>query len=141
MKPKPYPRITKTRLVFLVPDLAQSIPFWTDRLGFETIFHSTTHGAPEFVVLHKDGVEIVIQTRESGRQDGSALEPASIESGTVLYLEVDSLPKALARLGGAEVVMPLRRTGYGAAEIAVRLPGGHIVCFSQMNHRASTDTP
>jgi catechol 2,3-dioxygenase-like lactoylglutathione lyase family enzyme len=135
------PRITKLRPVLFVSDLALSLAFWRERLGFEAIYQLTNGGAFEFVVLHKDGVEIVLRRRDAGREAGVGRESNPVEASAVVYLEVDSLAKALARIGGVEVVLPQRRTSYGAVETAVREPGGHIVCFSQIEKHASRDGP
>lgn len=119
-----YPRITRLRPVLFVSDLATSLAFWTERLGFEAIHRSTSNGALEFVVVHKDGVEIVFRRRDVGREVLLGDESASLVVDAVVYLDVDSLAKASARLGGVEVVMPRRRTSYGTMEMAVREPGG-----------------
>ena len=45
----------------------------------------------------------------------------------VVYLEVDDLDAIERSLGDAPRVVPRRKTSYGADEIWVREPGGHIV--------------
>lgn len=38
----------------------------------------------------------------------------------------------IKRLEGANVVVPVRKTSYGAREIGVREPGGNVVVFAEM---------
>jgi hypothetical protein len=48
-----------------------------------------------------------------------------------LYIFVDSIFDSIERLDGVDVVIPKRTTFYGATEIFVRAPGGHLVGFAQ----------
>jgi len=64
---------------------------------------------------------------------------AASESERPVYREIAPHPRlrefveAIARdLRGADVVVPRRTTFYGADEIGVRVPGGHVVVFAQM---------
>ena len=49
-----------------------------------------------------------------------------------LYVEVDNLDQIVPAMKGAEVVMPVRTTFYGAKEIGIRDPAGHIITFAQL---------
>ncbi len=69
------------------------------------------------------------QTRASVENDLPALL-ATPGGGSVLYLEVADLDPIVAALEGVEVVVPRRKTFYGADEIWVREPGGHVVGFA-----------
>ena len=48
-----------------------------------------------------------------------------------LYIEVDSLDDVIAATKGARVVMPERTAFYGAREIGVKDPAGHVLTFAQ----------
>jgi uncharacterized glyoxalase superfamily protein PhnB len=48
-----------------------------------------------------------------------------------LYIEVDSLDDVIAATEGARVVMPGRKAFYGAREIGVKDPAGHVLTFAQ----------
>jgi hypothetical protein len=50
----------------------------------------------------------------------------------LLYVEVAGLDDIIKRLEGANVVVPVRKTFYGAREIGVREPGGNVVVFAEM---------
>jgi len=49
----------------------------------------------------------------------------------VLYIEVDSLDDVSRSRKGATVAMPERKTFYGAREIGVKDPAGHVLTFAQ----------
>lgn len=68
------------------------------------------------------------QTRESLLKDVPAL--ADAPSSTHLYLTVDELETVERAVQGAPVVIPRRKTFYGAVELGVREPGGNVVTFS-----------
>jgi uncharacterized glyoxalase superfamily protein PhnB len=46
-------------------------------------------------------------------------------------VEVENLDETIASIKGAEVVIPVRSTFYGAKEIAIKDPAGHFVTFAQ----------
>jgi uncharacterized glyoxalase superfamily protein PhnB len=45
---------------------------------------------------------------------------------------VENLDEIIAAMKGTEVVMPVRTTFYGAKEIGVKDPAGHVVIFAQL---------
>jgi hypothetical protein len=49
-----------------------------------------------------------------------------------LYLDVDDLGAIEAALAGIDYIVPKRQTFYGATEVIVREPAGHVVAFAQM---------
>ncbi len=104
--------------------------FW-DRLGFERTAEVPHEGKCGFVILEKDGLEVMYQTRASVEADVPAMGGTPM-GGSILFMEVDDLEGILAAIEGEEIVVPRRQTFYGADEIFVREPGGHVVGFAQM---------
>jgi uncharacterized glyoxalase superfamily protein PhnB len=106
------------------------LTFWTDGLGFDVAVTVPGDGGRlGFASLTRDGIEIQFQSRASLAVDAPALKDSP--SAVTLYLEVDNLDAALARVPGAEVVVPRRRTFYGADEVFVRGPCGAVVGLAQ----------
>ena len=101
--------------VLIVDAIEPCLPFWTERLGF--------------VILAKDGVEVMYQSRDSVRSDVPAL--ADAPAGSSLYIEVSDIEAVERAVQGVEIVVPRRQTFYGADEIGVREPGGNVVMFAQ----------
>jgi uncharacterized glyoxalase superfamily protein PhnB len=45
---------------------------------------------------------------------------------------VENLDKIISAVKGVDVAMPVRTTFYGAKEIGVKDPAGHVVIFAQL---------
>jgi hypothetical protein len=114
--------------VLFVGEIEPCLEFWT-RLGFERTDDFVEGDRLGFVLLAKDSVEVMYQSRASVQKDVPAL--ADMPSCTALYIEVDDLDAVLKQLGEAPVVIERRKTFYGAEELGVREPGGNVVTFSQ----------
>lgn len=114
--------------VLLVREIEPCLEFWS-RLGFERTAELSEGDRLGFVLLTKDAIEVMYQSRASVQKDVPAL--ADMPSCTALYIEVDDLDAVQKQLGGAPVVIGRRKTFYGAEEFGVREPAGNVVTFSQ----------
>jgi catechol 2,3-dioxygenase-like lactoylglutathione lyase family enzyme len=121
--------------VLVVPAVEPSLEFFRRRLGFNVTIEVPLGNALGFAALEKDGIEVMLQSRESIGADMPKVAGAGGGEKTFLYIEVGDLDAVIAAVEGAPVVLERRRAFYGADEIAVREPGGHVVCFS--SHAAS----
>lgn len=115
--------------VLIVDRVEPAAEFWTGRLGFERTAEVPHEGALGFVILAKDGVEIMYQSRASVAADLPPMAEGPYR--TVLFIEVEDLDEVERAVQGVEIVNPRRTTFYGMAEIAVREPGGNVVIFAQ----------
>jgi hypothetical protein len=115
--------------ILIVDEIEPSLNFWVSKLGFEKTVEVPEGDKLGFVILQKEGAEVMLQSRSSVRKDAGAAADA-IFSGSNLYIEVDSFPDALERVKGAEVVVPERTTFYGMREIWVREPGRNVLGFA-----------
>lgn len=113
----------------VVEAIEPSLAFWVDRLGFAKTVEIPEGDALGFVILGKDGLELMLQSRASIAKDIAPLADGPYRAA--LYLEVDDLAPIRAALAGWPLVVPERTTFYGAREIIVREPGGHVVVFAQ----------
>lgn len=84
-----------------------------------------------FVLLARDSSQLMLQSRASVRRDSPALAELGAPGSGLLYLEVQGLDAWIAQLGDVPVRVPLRRTSYGAREIAVADPAGHTVVLAE----------
>jgi uncharacterized glyoxalase superfamily protein PhnB len=121
----------KVTPVLLVETIEASLPFWVDRLGFAKTVEVPEDGRLAFVILAKDGAEVMMQTWESVHKDAPAVFPEVKMTGASLFIEVSDFEDILRRLEGANVVLPDRTTFYGMREIGVREPGGHLLVFAK----------
>jgi hypothetical protein len=117
--------------VIVVDDIERCLPFWIDSLGFEKTVEIPEGSKLGFVILHKDDVEVMYQSRESVEKDIRALLPDGRGHPIALFIEVADLSLVEIALAGYELILPRRRTFYGMDEIGVREPGGNPVVFAQ----------
>ena len=122
-------RFSKLTPVLVVDEVEPAAAFWRERLGFAQQVEVPHGDRLGFVILEKDGVELMYQSRASVADDMPSL--ASGPHHAVLFIEVDDLDAIEGALSGVEVVTPRRTTFYGMHEIAVREPGGNVVVFAQ----------
>ena len=125
----------KVTPILYVQEIEPSLPFWVGRLGFEKTVEVPEGDNLGFVILVRDGYEVMLQTVASLKADRGGDLTAGSGSAS-LFIEVDDFADFRARLEGAEVVLPERVTFYGMREMAVREPGGHVVCIAALEKAA-----
>jgi hypothetical protein len=121
--------VKKLTPLLVVQAIEPSLPFWVDALGFARTAEVPHDDGLGFVILEKDGYEIMLQTTASMKADVPATVPPP--GGSVLYLEVADLSAIERAVAGHELLVPRRKTFYGAEEIFVREPGGNVIGFAQ----------
>lgn len=121
--------------VIVVDDIESCLAFWIERLGFAKTVEVPEGPRLGFVILQKDDVEVMYQTRESVEKDIPAVLTGEGEGKgghpIALFFEVADVGAVARALDGCEVVVPRRKTFYGMDEIGVREPGGNAVVFAQ----------
>ena len=126
------PKMNKLTPILTVEKIEPSLPFWVDKLGFEKIAEVPEGDHLGFVMLKKGDVEIMYQSRQSMVKDLPTVAKSLKEAPSFMYIDVDSIDAVIEALKGAEVIVPKRKTFYGATEFCVREPGGHYVSFAEM---------
>ena len=128
----PTSTIRKLTPVLVVDAIEPCLPFWIERLGFEKTVEVPEGDALAFVILVKDGIEVMYQSRASVEHDiPGVLAGGGGSQSTCLFLEVEDVAAIETAMRGVEVVVPRRQTFYGMDEIGVREPGGSVVMFAQ----------
>ena len=128
MKPAEVKKITP---ILFAQELEPSIKFWTERLGFQKTVEVPEGNKTGFVILEKNGLELMYQSLSSAAQDNAATGEAARKGPSFLYIEVADLEDALEATKGAEIVMPVRTTFYHAREFGIKDPSGHYFIFAQ----------
>ena len=121
--------------VLLVDAIEPALAFWTDKLGFSKTTEVPHEGRLGFVILERDGIEVMYQTKDSVAADVPALAQ-SPQRGTFLFFEVDDLDAVATQLKDVTPVIPRRKTFYGADELVVREPCGNVVTFAQFEKQS-----
>ena len=116
--------------VLVVEEIEPCLPFWVDRMGFQNVGQAAEGDRIGFVMLVRDGTEIMIQSVASVRKDEPAFAPSGASRVATLFIEVDDFADTVTRLEGYPVAMPERTTFYGMREVGVFEPGGNIAIFA-----------
>jgi len=125
--------IKKITPVLYADELEPCVQFWNERFGFAKTVEVPDGDRLGFVILQKGDLELMYQSYASARKDAPAIA-SEIEGGgrTFMYIEVEKLEPFIAATKNVSVVLPVRTTFYGATEIGVKDPAGHVVVFAEM---------
>ena len=118
--------------VLYVKEIEPCVQFWVERLGFQKTVEVPDGDRLGFVILQKGNTEIMYQSFASAEKDAPTVAPDINGGRTFLYVEIDKLDDVIAAMRGANIVLPERITFYGAREIGVKDPAGHVIVFAQM---------
>src|ERR1041385_1284333 len=125
--------VKKLTPVLFVERIEAVLPFWTEHLGFVKIVEVPGGDRLAFVILQQGTAEVMYQSYASVEKDLPAIAAEARKGPSFLYLEVDDLETIKAALRGSEVYLSERTTFYGAREIGVRDPAGHLVTFASFD--------
>jgi hypothetical protein len=123
-------KIKKCTPVLMVDAIEPVLSFWVDKLGFTRGAEVPHENHIGFIILEKDGLEVMYQTQASVAADVPPVAK-SPQKGTFLFFEVDDLNAVEKALKGVTPVVPRRKTFYGSDELIVREPAGNVVTFAQ----------
>ncbi len=115
--------------ILAVEAIEPVLPFW-EALGFSQASPNWVDGKLIFVSIAKDGLEIHYHSKANLQANMAEAAALMADTTSLVYLTVDNLDRVVAGLGDAEVVIPRRRTEWGADEIYVREPGGNVIAFA-----------
>jgi hypothetical protein len=110
--------------ILIVDAIEPSLDFWSAGLGFALTTTVPETGPYNFAILERDGIEVMLQTRASASED---LGEGANSGPSFLYLSVDAIDPVLSGVANPDIAVARRKTFYGADEIYLREPGGHIV--------------
>lgn len=125
-------KVKKITAVLYAEEIEPCVKFWSERFGFQKTVEVPDGDHLAFVILQRDNVELMYQSYASGRKDAPTIAK-DIEGGrTFLYAEVEKLEPFMTATEDMNLVLPLRTTFYGAKEIGLKDPAGHVVVFAEM---------
>jgi hypothetical protein len=124
--------IKKATPVLIVDRIEPLLPLW-DALGFARAAEVPNGEVLGFVILVRDGVEVMYQTFDSVRGDeAKVLEGSRAIGASAVFIEVDDLDAIAAQIpGDTEVIVSRRTTFYGSTETVIRDAAGNVVTFAQ----------
>jgi uncharacterized glyoxalase superfamily protein PhnB len=124
--------VNKITPILFAEEIEPCPKFWMERLGFEKTVDVPDGNKLGFAILQKGGVELMYQTYASAEKDVSTVTPDVRKGPSFLYVEVGNLDEIINAIKGTEIVMPVRTTFYGAKEIGIKDPAGHMIIFAQL---------
>lgn len=120
--------------VLIVDAVEPCAEFWTSKLGWTKDSEVPgDDGKLVFVILKKDGLELMYQTKASVIADSPNQAADVVGHSTALFFTVGSIADLDATekaLQDAPSVKPRHKTFYGSEEFYVREPGGNVVGFA-----------
>jgi catechol 2,3-dioxygenase-like lactoylglutathione lyase family enzyme len=134
----PFKKLTPN---LLVADVARSLSFYTDVLGFTRGMIVPEQAPFVFGSVVSGAVEIFFNERQTAIKELPMLAAQPIGASGTMYLEVE--PGTIERLHeqltpAVRIVMPLVTQWYGVKEFAIADPDGYLITFAE---RVAVDPP
>jgi uncharacterized glyoxalase superfamily protein PhnB len=126
-------QIKKLTPVLVVAHVEPCLEFWTKQAGFRLQISVPEGDRVGFAMLERDGIEIMYQSEASVAKDIPAILAGGPTQRTTLFIEVDDVDALERALTGVPQLMPRRKTFYGADEVIVADPAGHVIVFAQIS--------
>ena len=101
------------------------------RLGFEVVVEIPEGAAAGFAMLEKDGVQVMVETRDNSNEAPAYREATKQSRRSVIFIEVDDLDAVIAKLAGSKVLVERHVTFYKSDELTYEEPGGNLVTFAK----------
>ncbi len=127
----------------MVENVAQSVVFYRDLLGFELLMAMRDErpfdGLPaaddkplDWAMVQRDQVAFMFQQRNSLSEEMPVLAGCEISASLTLYMEIDGIDALYASLQGkADIVKPPQTTFYGRRELYLRDCNGYILALTE----------
>lgn len=121
-------KLDKLVTLLLVDEIEACLPAW-QALGYAVSVRVPDAGPLGFVILKSKLGELMLQTRRSLADD--LPDVAARRPSYLLYADVESLTEVKKALRGATVIVPRRKTFYGATEAWLELEGKVILGLAE----------
>jgi lactoylglutathione lyase len=118
----------------MVEDVAKTIRFYEDVLGFQTLttVPGTDEGELGFAIVRRDAVELMFQSRKSLSENVPALTGAPIGASQTLFIDVENIDNLYRQLQGkVTIVVDMHTTFYSTKEFYFRDINGYILSFAE----------
>lgn len=136
-------QVSQVTPVIVVAQIEPCVAFWA-KVGFRMLAEVPHDGRLGFAMLGNGSATLMYQTTASVAADlgGSAADTRWLRPGlhqTHLFVTVVDLAAVESALSDVQVVLPRRKTFYGADETGYLDPAGNVVIFAQFAREAVED--
>jgi catechol 2,3-dioxygenase-like lactoylglutathione lyase family enzyme len=116
----------------IVSDVARSVAFYRDVLGFQ-VQQTVPDAAPfVFAIVTSGSVEIFLNALDAAVQEYPAFKDRPIGGTLTLFIEVEGIRRVHEAIAAkVRVVMPLEDKWYGMTEFAFLDPDGYVITFAE----------
>jgi hypothetical protein len=121
-------KLKRLTILLVVDGIEACLPTW-QKLGYEVTVRVPDEGPLGFAILGGPAGELMLQSRASLAEDMANV--AERKPTHLLYGDVDSLAAAQEALAHARVIVPRRKTFYGATEIWWEVDDGIILGLNE----------
>jgi len=115
----------------LVVDIETSAAFY-QQLGFEKIAQVPEQGKPQWAMLQKDEVSIMLQEKRSAELDLPFRYTNGQNAGALLYFDVENVEEIRSLIAGkALIIKEIHSTFYGTNELIISDPDHFLLIFAE----------
>jgi catechol 2,3-dioxygenase-like lactoylglutathione lyase family enzyme len=126
-------QFTKLTPNLVVADVARSIVFYRDVLGFTLTRTVPDEGPFVFASLESGPVEIFLNAMDAAAADYPAFKGRPIGGTLTQFIMVTGIRQMHDTLAGrVTTVMPLEKKWYGVTEFAISDPDGYLITFAEI---------
>ena len=116
----------------MVKNVNKSIEFYCNILGFSLIQTVPENGEPDWGMIEKDGLFIMLQKEESIKQEYPELNSQNSGGALTFYIKISDIQEFYNEIRShMNVSHEMHKTFYGADEFAITDPDGFILVFSE----------
>ncbi len=122
----------------MVGDVNATIEWFKKNLGFELVMSVPEEGNYEWAMISRDGVSLMLQTRESIASEQPEFAGSAIGASMSFFVKVQGLDKIYQHIKDAEAIIKTPyKTFYGMTEFMLRDCNGYYFTFAEEDSSSS----
>jgi catechol 2,3-dioxygenase-like lactoylglutathione lyase family enzyme len=116
----------------VVADVARSVGFYRDRLGFE-LDTTVPEAAPfVFAIVRSGQVQIFLNSPETATEEYPAMKGRPLGGTFTMFIELTEIEQSYDEIRKqVPIVAPLETKWYGVTEFVVADPDGYLITFAE----------
>lgn len=117
----------------VVRDVARSMEFYRDMLGFQTTITVPDQSPYVFGAITNGSVEIFFNDQKAVLEEYPALGAKPIGGSLTLFIEIEGIEELFQKVQqhGVKITMPMKDQFYGMREFAMEDPEGWVITFAE----------